>query len=392
MTATLTTVNAILKEVYGPRIVDQLQSEAVGYKRIEKTSDGVTETVGGKYVDFPIRIKRNHGIGYRSENGTLPAAKRQSFAEVHIPLAYGYGRVQFTGQLMKLAKSNVQAFTNAMEDENDSMKETLTKDTNRIFYGDSTGLICSIDDTAVSATHDVDNAQYLEEGMQVDVLIRSSGATVVLDTEVVTVSGTSVTFGDSFTGALTQGVYRQGSYDKEPEGLGSIVLDSGTLYGVDPTSVSKWKAVRAHNSGTNRPLSESLMITQVDAARVNGGKTSLILTSLGVRRSYFNLLTQQRRFTNTKEFAGGFTGLAFNHGREIPVIEDVDHKPNKMHFLDEDTFKIYQAGDWEWADDDGSVLKWVQDKDAWQAVIRKYWELGCKRRNANAVLEDITEG
>lgn len=48
MPATMTTVDGILKEVYGPRLVNQLQNETLAIKRIEKSSDGVVETVGGK--------------------------------------------------------------------------------------------------------------------------------------------------------------------------------------------------------------------------------------------------------------------------------------------------------------------------------------------------------
>jgi hypothetical protein len=82
--------------------------------------------------------------------------------------------------------------------------------------------------------------------------------------------------------------------------------------------------------------------------RIAGGKVSAIFYGLGVRRSYFTLLTQQRRYTDTKEFAGGFQGLPFNYGTEIPCIEDVDAPPNKMWGLQESEFKVYQEGDWHW--------------------------------------------
>lgn len=393
MVATLTTVDALLKEIYGPRVEDQLQSEAVGLKRIEKSSEGVTTTkTGGKYVDFPIRVKRNHGTGYRNENEQLPAAKAQGYAEVHVPLKYGYGRVRLTGQVMELAEKDYQSFASTLDEEMDGLKETLAKDSNRIFYKDGSGLLASINDTATSATHAVDSALFLEIGMQVDVLVRSSGATVQLDTEITDIDGLNVTFADSFTGATTQGVYREGSRNKEPSGLETIISATTTLHGVAPGTQRTWKATINGNSGTNRALSEGLMIKQVDDQRVQGGKVSLILTSLGVRRAYFNLLTQQRRFTGTKEFAGGFTGLVFNHGREIPVVEDVDHPPNEMDFLDEKHFKIYQSEDWHWARADGTTLKWVHDYDAWEAMMRKYWEIGVARRNAQGRLEDITEG
>lgn len=396
MPATLATVDAILKEVYGPRIENQLQNEVVLPRRIERTSDGVTSNVGGKYVDFPVKVKRNTGIGYRAESGQLPASGNQGYAEVHVPLRYGYGRVRYTGQLMELAKTNVQAFTNAVEAENEGLKDDIAKDSSRIIYGNGSGLMATLADTATSATHLVDNAQWLEVGMLVDVLVISSGsptgglqnATI----DAINYDTNSVTFSASFTAAVTQGVFRAGNYGVEPSGMRNIVATTGALHTLDPASQPKW-ASRVHaNGGTPRPLSEGLMIALCDDIRRQGGKTSLIMTSLGVRRAYFNLLVQQRRYSNTKEFAGGFTGLAFNYGTEVPVVEDVDHPPKKMHFLQEDEFKIYRSREWHWMDDDDNVLKWVNDFDSWEAVLRQYSELGTQQRNAHGILDDIIEG
>ena len=397
MPATLTTVDAILKEIYAPRIEEQLQSEVVGLKRIEKTSDGVSQKAGGKYVDIPIRVSRNHGIGYRNENEALPAAGQQGYAEVHVPLRYGYGRVRLTAQLMRLADGNPQAFASAMDREMNGLKDDLMKDQSRIFYGDGTGLMATISSAGAgaSATHTVDNIQYLEEGAIVDVLVKSSGATVQLNTTVDAVNESTnvVTFADSFesNSANNHGIYRQGSYGKEASGLDLIVDDTDVLHTLDPASQPKWAATVMANGGTNRALAESLMITAVDNARKKGGKTSVFLTTLGVRRSYFNLLTQQRRYPNTKEFAGGFTGLAFHHGREIPVVDDVDAPPNKMWGLDEDKFKFYRESPWHWADEDGTVLKWVTGYDAFEGYMRQFHELGTAQRRAQVVIEDITE-
>lgn len=394
MGATLETVDAILKEIYGPRIVDQMQNETVAIKRIEKSSDGVVETVGGKYVNFPLKVGRNHGQGYREENELLPAAKSQKYAEVMVKLKYGYGRVRLTGQLMTLAEKNHQAFASAMDREMEGIKKDLSKDTNRIAYGDGTGLLATVGAGATSDTVEVGSTRLLEAGMQVDVLDTSDGSTTFLDTEIISVdkdAGT-VTLDDEVTVTTDDGIYRQGSYDREPNGLGNIISDTESLHSLSPSQQPLWKSIVKGNDGTNRSLSEGLMIETVDDVRTNGGKTSLILGSLGTRRAYFNLLTQQRRYTDTKKFEGGFTGLAFNYGSEIPMVEDPDAPPNLMHFLDESELKVYQSKDWHWAEDDGNVLKWVTGYDAWEAIIRKYWEIGCQRRNAQARLEDITEG
>lgn len=417
MPASLTTVNAITKEIYQGKIREQLQNEAVGYKRIEQTSDGVTSEVGGKYVTFPVRVTRNAGIGYRNELEQLQAGGAQGYASVRVGLHYGYGRVRLSGQLIELADSNTQAFASAMDMEMNYLKTDIGKDVNRIFYGDGTGTLATVSATnTTTLTTTVSNSQYLEVGQQVD-LLSSNGSTaratnrqitqistgalngqgaqtapaanVVLDNGV---SGATGTGTGNFSGVVGDILVRQGNYGREANGLASIVSDTGVLFNLDPATQPKWAAVNNNNAGSNRALSEGLMIQVTDQVRVNGGKVSLILMSLGIRRAYFNLLSQQRRYPSTTEFAGGLTGLAFNNGHEIPCVEDVDAPLNKAWFLDEDSFKIYQDSDWSWMDRDGSTWKWVHDFDAYEAILKKYWELGVQRRNANAVLKDITEG
>lgn len=398
--ATLTTVTNIMKEVYQGRIQDQLQSEIVGIKRIERSSAGVTHEVGGKYVTFPVRVRRNPSIGYRNELEQLQNPGYQGYASVRTGLKYGYGRVRISGQVMQLAKTNSQAFANAMDMEVNGLKNDIAKDVNRIFYGDGTGALAATTAAgAASASYTATNPQYLEVGQVVDIVTPATGnikATALTINAVNYTSGV-VTLSTTATWAIGDVIVRTGngrlsSVNREPNGLASIVSDTGALYNIDPATEPVWKAINNNNSGTNRALSEGLMIRLTDDVRRNGGQTSLVLTSLGVRRSYFNLLVQQRKYTNTKEFAGGLTGLTFNNGREIPVVEDVDAPLSKMWFLDESAFTIYRSQDWSWLDTDGEVWKWYRDYDAFEAVLSSYWELGIKQRNANGVLADITEG
>lgn len=403
--ATMTTVDGLLKEVYEGQLQEQYQNETTAIKRLERTSAGVVETVGGKYVDFPIKVKRNPGIGYRAEAEQLPSRGRAGYAAVHVPLRYGYLRLGITGQVMELAEKNYQAFASAFDTEMEGLKEDGLKDSNRIVYGDSSGLLASV--TADGAnTVTVNNIQYLDIGMKVDIRTRSTGASVAADREITNIvettypAGTVTYDGADVAATANEGLYRTNNYasgtKREPSGLGLIVDATTTaLHGVDPATQPKWKSVIRNNSaspGTNRALSEGAMIELCDAIRINGGRTSVILGSLGVRRAYFNLLTQQRRYADTKEFAGGFNGLVFNYGREIPMVEDVDHPPNKMYFLDESKIKIYQSRDWHFLDREGHMLKWVTDFDEWELTMAKYWELGTNQRNAQGALTDITEG
>jgi hypothetical protein len=138
------------------------------------------------------------------------------------------------------------------------------------------------------------------------------------------------------------------------------------------------------------------MIKMCDDIRANGGSTSVIFTSLGVRRAYFNLLTQQRRYTDTKEFTGGFTGLGFTTDwGEVPLISDFDCQPNRAYFINEKELKLYQEGDWSFMNRDGSnwqrVITTAGSYDAYQAMMFKYLQLGTHRRNSHGLLSDVTE-
>lgn len=402
--ATLTTVDAILKNVYQGRIEDQLQNEVTALKRLERTSDGVVTTVGGHYVDFPIRVSRNAGIGARSEGEALPTAGQQGYAEVHVPLLYEYGTMRITKQTMALAEANHQAFASALDREMDGLKSDLMKDCARQAYGDGTGKLATVTSDGASNVTNVDNIQYLEVGMVIDILNTSTGAdglsctsrTITAVTEGTYPAGSITYSGADVTTTTSYSIFRAGNFasgtSREVSGFNKIVSASATLHGLTVAAQPKWAAIEMGNSGTNRALSEGLMIEACDKARRNGGKPSVFFTSLGVRRAYFNLLTQQRRFTDTKSFSGGFKGLPFNYGEEIPVVEDVDCPPYRMYGIEESAVKIYRNKPWHWADEDGSVLSRVSGYDIFEAYMRQFWEIGTDNRNHHVLIKDITEG
>ena len=415
---TMTVVDNILKEVYEDRLRDQLQSDVLTLRRIEKTSEGVSEDVGGKYVRFPIRTSRNHGMGSRLENEALPNARTQGYASAQVNLSYQYGSIHLTGQTFELAERNPQTFASALQAEVDGLKEGLAKDMNRQVYGTSLGEL-AVASSGTTTTFVVPNAeaQYLEQDMYVNIWDDSGTAFHVDATgnpnfTITSVSkgatNTTVTFTPASVNAIASGdsMRRQGSSinattGKEIVGLREIIRDSGTLFNIDPSSYPVWKSEVDSNSGTPRALTEGRMIQMVDRIRVNGARPSVIFTSLGVRRSYFNLLSQQREFVNTKKFTGGFEGLAFaGAGGEIPVVEDVDCPPGRMFFVSEKELKLYQAGDWSFMNRDGSNWQRVVGVssgqvnyfDAYVAMMFKYCQLGTHRRNAHGVIEDLIEG
>ncbi len=402
---TMTTVDPILKEVYGPRLVDQLQSEIITLMRIEKTSEGVTEEVGGKYVTFPIRVKRTQGIGARNESEALPVARTQGYAAARVKLTYQYGSIELTGQTFELAEKNFQSFSSTVKQEMDGLKQTLRKDTNRQIYGTSTGKLATANAAGTTTTFVTSNAEaiYLEVGMIVDVydsgnVLKNNAMEIVnVQKDTPTAGTTTVTFSAAGT-AMASGDFlvRDDNFGKEIVGFREIVNNTGTLYNIDPTVVPVWKS-EVDAPGADRPISEGLMTQMVDRVRTNGGSTTVVFTSLGVRRAYANLLMQQRRVVNTTKFSGGFSGIAFTTDTgDIPVVPDFDCPQGNMFFMNEKALKIYQTHDWKWMDRDGSMWQRVIGPggtyfDAYNAIMYKYFQLGTDRRNTHGVMKNIAE-
>ena len=90
MPATLTTISAITKEIYEGPLRKQLNDDVVALQRIVKPTgkdaDVVTDSVGAKWVTFPVHYRRNSGIGGRRENENLPSPGQQGSAAARIPL------------------------------------------------------------------------------------------------------------------------------------------------------------------------------------------------------------------------------------------------------------------------------------------------------------------
>lgn len=411
MPTSLATLTAVTKEVYEGKLRKQFNDEVVLLKRIQTNGNGstISNTVGGKYVTFPIVISRNSGIGGRRENENLPTAGNQGTAAVQVKLKYLYGGVQLTGQSLRLVDKEFQSFISALDLEMNGLKTDLAKDLNRQIYGDFSGKIATVStvgaNTTATVTQGINQLQvqevvdvYVPATLLADGAAQQTGVTILTITPTAGTDGGTITVTPSVTWAAGNVITRTGSGNREWTGLGAIVQNSGILYNVDPATVPLWKSVVDTNSGTNRPLSESAMIRNVHAVRTNGGNTSLLLSSLGVQRAYWNLLVQARRFSNVKDFTGGYSGLAFTTDKgEVPMVADLDCPPNRIYGLSEENIRLYRDADWAWMDFDGDMWERVPGsvsgtiKDAYMATMFQYSELGTDRRNAHFLLGDITE-
>jgi hypothetical protein len=403
MGSTLASIDATLKEVYEGDTRRQLNDDIVLLKRVERSKEGVSNETNGKYVTFPVHVRRNGGLGSRNEGEALPAAGQQGYASARLALKSDYLGIELTGHSIDMSDEKPKAFAKSLDEEMERGRDDFKKDLNRQLYGNGTGAITTVRTTAGPANIlPVADARLFWVGSSV-VDIVTLPSTVAVSNRTVTAvdltpgANTITLSGAAFSWTTGQIVTLAGSNNRELTGLGAIIASSGVLYNINPATEPEWTSEVDSNGGTGRALSEALMLRLIDRIRRRGGKTTAIITDDGSFRAYWALLSQLRGFTNTETFTGGYRGLKFVAGNdEIPVVSDFDAPLGVMHLINEDDITFYRDEDIHWLDRDGTILKQKTDAggryDVWQAHMVERHELGIGRRNTHGKITDIISG
>lgn len=398
MGASLTTIADILKTDYGPAIRDQLNNKNSILSRLEKDFDSYDHA--GKNFTEPLHITRNEGIGSRAAGGALPTAGSQGYKSAVWPDKYSYGVIKLDRQTITASQKAPLAFAKALKSEMDGLLKDLKNDQDRQMFNDGLGTLATC--ASASGTDvTVDSTKRLRVGQAIDICVSASGAEShgKLATTVASITSATVfVVGDALANAAgidgTFAVFAASSRGAEPYGLEAIVAATDTvtsgLAGLAVASYPIWKATLTNHNAAITELAMQKMYDDVTEA--GNGDPNVIYTSSGVARAYGDLLAAQRSFVNTMEMDGGIKRLAFTAGsRTLPIITDKYAPAGVMWFVDEPNLVHFIMQDWDWADEDGEILKWVSGYDAYTAYMCKYSNIGCHARNAHGKLYGITE-
>lgn len=401
MTATITTITDALKEHYAPAIESQFNEKKLLMKLLSKNK----RVTGGRDVYLPVITARTHAYGARAESGTLPTASNVSYDVTKPAIKYNYAKISLTGPSMSASRSNKFAFVRALNAEVVGATEGMLNDVNRQCFGDGSGIITRCATTSSSTTVNVDSTEDLEIGMVVDILVASSGATITNGSAatILTIpSATTFTVASAVTTDTTHCVYVAGSRNNVMMGLKGIVSDQnpgdietsgvGNLQEVAVSGNPWWTASELDASGVNRALTLELMhdtVIDLDKSSGLGHELDCIITTHELWKKYGLLLTPDRRYGGDPDvFEGGWKYLTFDG---LKIFFDRQCQDNRMYFLNLDHLILFEERPVGWADFDNSLLKWDGSTDTWVAFLAYYATIGTDRRNAHAVLKDLTQ-
>lgn len=395
--ATLTTLSNILKELYLPPVVDQINNEILVLSRWDVNKKDLV----GLQANVPLHTARSSGIGARPELGTLPTAGAQSYAKAVYNLKYLYGTIQVSGPSIQKTKNSSGAFLEAYKSELDGIKDDLMNDLARQFYGNGDGVIAVCGASGPSTTVTLASAEpirqgFLYVGQAVDIGTTAdpdtlAAATVITD---INESTPSITVGTSVTVTGANRVYAAGNtsatdatvvYEID-SGLQKMVSTSANTFGGINASTSKyWDNQRDTSGGA---LTEDNLLKNWNNVRIRGGKPSLVLSSFGLQRVYFNTLQGNRRYVEPTKLRGGFESLEFQ-GQAF--VADRHAPYGKVFILDESKLMVFSPADFDFLARDGQAVKWVQNLDAFQSILFRYINIGTNRRNTQLVMSGLTD-
>ncbi|MGN1040391.1 MAG: phage major capsid protein, partial [Candidatus Fimimonas sp.] len=351
---TISSAENALKTLYLGVVADQLNTNV--NPLLAKISQ-TTSDVWGKEIRKLAPFGLNGGIGAGDEDGELPTAGSNAYAQFVLTLKNLYGTIEISDKAIRASQNNSGAFVNLLEAEMEGLIKASKFNFGRMLFGDGSGILAK----AVSFEPNVitvDSVKNVMEGMIVDVIRATSKATAVYSRTIaevdrvnkkITLAGSPLT-----SSAVVAGDYVcvQGSYNKEITGLGAIFGNSETLYGLS-RSANKWMTPY---KATASQISDVVIQKAIDNLEEIAGSTAdFIVCSAGVKRAYQEYLITNRSNVDVMNLQGGYKAISYNG---IPLVSDRFAPEGTMYILNTADFHLHQLCDWRWLEgDNGKVLK-----------------------------------
>ena len=327
MANTTTAVLESLKYGYGAnRVLYLFNEESPTFNILSR----VKKPVGGRgQFIMPIIVQNPGAFTGIGEGGSLPTALDMDTTEATFSLQEYVAVYNISWKLVQDSRSDKFAFQQAVQMLDEGLKRRVMKNLNSDLIGSGLGELATL--TAADDGAGVCTSAYLprlEKGMVVDIMESSDNDTKrgdsltvnAVDPQARTFTLSAALSGESAGDyAVIQDTTDVTSTQNEhSSGLLGIIdsanPSSAARYGASGYgNISRstagnefWKSVELSNSGTNRPLTEDLLLQAMDGAREKGGgKLTHWLSNLAIVRRYHEMLAGERYFSLSQPGAIG---------------------------------------------------------------------------------------
>jgi len=416
-TQTLTTADALLKNVYRGTIVELLNQECFLIDQLEKANANDLGKFDGRQLVIAVHKGRNRGRGVASDGGTLATAGSQAYLNAFVPIHYFNEGIELTDLVIKQTQTDEGAFVKALSSEMSLATTDMRKDACRMAYGTGDGLLATLTTSpSATTTFTVDNGQYIGVGDTVDLLVKTTGATTTNGTaatvQTVTMNGTadsstqanaSIVLGANVTADTTYGLYITGDRSNESDGLRNITNTGRTLHQINSSTYPIWDG-NVKDAANTAPTEQMFMQLAQQIQNRTGKRTKQFVTSLGVQLRLALQYTSQKRYNDARatEIDGGYTEITVSSGGQPAGVVGDTFAVNGFAFAlpQDETFAWAELTKPDWLlapDGKGSILHLKDGSSAgskvatWQAWITWPAGLACVAPNRTGQIKNIND-
>ncbi len=403
----LTDQTNLFKINYYKRSANMYNSENVLSGRIKKKYDFTGKQ---RFVSTPLSF--SGGVGA----GKLPKSNSGNYEGAIITSNKVYATCEIEREAIYAAKDDKGAFVRATAETVKKAVESYMRNTSRILFGDSTGVLGRGDGaTNVTGAGSVadpylvyisaasfkeanweerDYVQHVAgmaaypantggaaEGGQTETNLLEIVALDVANLEISLV-GTSAALA-ALTGVgpvlATSGFCMQKSYLVEPQGLKGIydaaVAGSGSLYNI--TVQRRWTSF-IHDALAAGVTPDLLNFMMLQTKKKSGADPNLIMCGYEQYQNIQAFLEDQKIYNlpnKNLKGAPGFQGVEYvGNGKRIGIFIDRFCDEDKIYFLNDERIECHHRPGFGWFEDDGTVFLRLQDDDAYGARYGGYYE------------------
>lgn len=382
---TINSAENALKSVYLGTVTELLNTRVNPLlTKIEQTS----ADVWGKEVRKAVSLGINGGIGAGDEDGALPKAHGNNYLQFVSSLKNLFGQIEISDKAIRASANDKGAFTDLLNAELDGLLKASKFNLGRMLYGDGTGKLAEIYDVESGSNEvEVTDTRNFVPGLAVDIYNGASAIGTDIIVESVDYENDTITLSSVPSSAATgNGIYVQGSRDKEITGLAAIFDTTKTLYGVDRSTSP---LLKPYSKGTVGAIDETTIQEAIDFLETRAGSTiDFIAVDDVTKYAYMDYMSQYKRNIDVMNLEGGFRTMSFNG---IPLVYDRFVPNGTMYLLDTSVFHLHRLCDWRFLEtENGNVLRQNQGYPTYTATLVKYCELMCDRPNGQGRLSGIT--
>lgn len=276
------------------------------------------KNISGQKIHKTLSSGGNVSATAMAATGALPTGGNQTYDRTDFWMKTQAFAIKVWGEAIRASQGNKASLVDAVNSEMEGGTKDFFRYMNVLAWGDGTGELAVCGTTTASTTVTVVTTRHLRVGDNVEILVKSSGATGTgtTDATIATIpNATTFTIEDTVTTDSTYSVFKKGSRAKAVNGMRSIISTtnpiSGNFLGVTRTANPWWQGNVIGSVG-------ALTLPKIEQAfakcRVWEFEPSVMISNNKPQAKYLDLLQGMRRSSNTLTLDGGWKGLEYTSG------------------------------------------------------------------------------